>query len=67
MFMQHDKTGDDRFSSTIDHLGFSFTDIVSASVELKQKGAEYDVEPDQAEADLVEFVRDLVERGLLAE
>jgi len=29
----------------IDHLGFSFTDIVSAAAGLKQKGTEYDVEP----------------------
>jgi hypothetical protein len=29
--------------------------------------SEYDVQEDQAQADVIEFARDLVERGLLAE
>jgi hypothetical protein len=41
--------------------GLTLRSIASAIV------AEFEVEEEQAQADVIEFVRDLVERGLLAE
>ena len=55
----------------LDGVGKRIWESISDGLTLGQIAAviksEYEVEEDQAQGDVIEFVRDLVERGLLAE